>query len=106
MVTTVSGFDPASTTSPGFEAPVYALTDRNFSVIGLRTQADDDAAHTLRYTPYGVGESQLRLDVTGDGVVNINDTVAVLGIFGSVAGDVDYEAEADFNGDGSVNIND
>ena len=43
-------------------------------------------------------------DVTGDGIVDINDVAAVAGAFGKKTGDTGYSLTLDLNGNGVIDI--
>ncbi|MFG0293763.1 MAG: RHS repeat-associated core domain-containing protein [Phycisphaerales bacterium JB050] len=80
--------------NPSFARLDYALTDRNFSVIGLGFEADA-VGDRVRYAPYGTFTAYPAGDVNADGTVNSADTTAILIASG-------YKADLDVNMDGSV----
>jgi hypothetical protein len=49
-------------------------------------------------------KTSLRSDVNGDGVVDIKDLVIIAAAFGTVEGDIKYDARADLDHNDSINI--
>jgi len=85
-------------TSPTFATLQYALTDRNFSVIGLGFTRDTPGDR-IRYEPYGLFRALPAGDVNGDGTVNSADVSAIMFA-------LSYSAELDLNMDGSISSQD
>ena len=84
-----------------FAQPVYALRDRNYSVIGRVGSAE-----RVRYTSYGEPVASPAADLNGDGSVTTTDQTTLLGAFGKSMGQAGYVVEADINRDGSVTTTD
>jgi len=92
-----------------FEDLFYAMTDRNFSVIGL-SQSTGASGERIRYDAYGHAQASPRGDANGDGLVNIDDQDIVLANFGKQIGDTGgtatYKVEADFDSNGAIDLDD
>lgn len=108
----VTNYDPATAddagdTGPAFAPPRYALTDRNFSVIGLGFEGGGKPdTHRMRYSPYGASESVLNIDPTGDGTSDVSDMLRILAQFDETHADAGYTPELDVNGDGAIDVSD
>jgi len=92
-----------------FEDLFYAMTDRNFSVIGL-SQSTGASGERIRYDAYGHAQALPRGDANGDGSVNLDDQDIVLANFGKQIGDTSgtatYRVEADFDSNGAIDLDD
>ncbi|MFU8830160.1 MAG: RHS repeat-associated core domain-containing protein [Phycisphaerales bacterium] len=85
-------------TNPTFATLQYALTDRNFSVIGMGF-THDTPGDRIRYEPYGLFRAFPAGDVNGDGTVSSADVSAIMFA-------MSYSADLDLNMDGSINSQD
>ena len=92
--------DAAKSPTTSFDDTMFAMTDRNFSVIGLNN------GERVRYDAYGYALASPDNDVDADGLVGLSDSNAVSASFGSSYGSGSYRVEADVNRDGSVNLTD
>ncbi|XOV75122.1 MAG: RHS repeat-associated core domain-containing protein [Phycisphaerales bacterium] len=86
--------------SSQFDSVEYAMTDRNFSVIGL---VDGER---VRYDAYGYAQASPFGDANGDGTVNGDDQQIILDAFGDSVGDAGYQVEGDLNSSGTVDLTD
>jgi RHS repeat-associated protein len=105
--------DSASGTGPSFDSMRYAMTDRNFSVIGLGFEYDPDGglspdllgdAVRIRYSPYGEHEARLVGDADFDGTISRGEALKLPATppGGYSASDSGYSAEWDLDGDGYI----
>ena len=90
--------DGTLATDPTFARLDYALTDRNFSVIGTGFTSGE-VGDRVRYDPYGTFQAFPAGDVNRDGAVNSGDTTAIMFASG-------YQADLDVNMDGAVDSKD
>ncbi|XOV77176.1 MAG: RHS repeat-associated core domain-containing protein [Phycisphaerales bacterium] len=90
--------DGTLATDPTFARLDYALTDRNFSVIGTGFTSGE-IGDRVRYDPYGTFQAFPAGDVNRDGAVNSGDTTAIMFASG-------YQADLDVNMDGAVDSKD
>jgi RHS repeat-associated protein len=86
--------------SSQFDAVEYAMTDRNFSVIGL---VDGER---VRYDAYGYAQASPFGDANGDGTVDGDDQKVILDAFGTTVGGTGYQVEGDLNANGTVDLTD
>jgi RHS repeat-associated protein len=86
--------------SSQFDSVEYAMTDRNFSVIGL---VDGER---VRYDSYGYAQASPFGDANGDGTVDGGDQQIILDAFGDSVGDAGYQVEGDLNASGTVDLTD
>jgi RHS repeat-associated protein len=91
--------DTVASTSE-FDTVTYAMTDRNFSVIGLV------GSERIRYDAYGYAQASPFGDVNGDGTVDSSDQSIINAAFGESVGDAGYQVEADLNFNGTVDLAD
>jgi len=82
-------------TDPTYATLDYALTDRNFSVIGTGFTSSE-VGDRVRYDPYGTFQAFPAGDVNNDGTVNSTDFDAFIIVFS-------YQADLDLTMDGSIN---
>jgi RHS repeat-associated protein len=106
-----------SPVGPGFFGARYAITDRNFSVIGFGVESGMDGTtkiptgakldhHLLRYSPYGVAETYIRTDLNRDGTLGSADAAIITAAGGESVGFENFDVEADLNMDGTVDAAD
>ncbi|MCR9217498.1 MAG: hypothetical protein NXI14_09890 [bacterium] len=91
--------DTAASTSE-FDTVTYAMTDRNFSVIGLV------GSERVRYDAYGYAQASPFGDANSDGTVDGSDQSIILAAFGDSVGDAGYQVEGDLNFSGTVDTAD
>ena len=84
----------------------YTILDRNFSVIGLKTDTGARFEERVRYTPYGQAQASLPGDVNNDGSITTTDLTLLLGSFGKFIGAAGYIVEADFDHNGQITTSD
>jgi RHS repeat-associated protein len=97
--------DGTLSTGPTFATLEYALTDRNFSVIG-RGDTSNTLGDRIHYDPYGTFRAYPGGDVNRDGSTNSKDEASISNfiLFGS--GSSGYQAEYDLDLDGDVDSRD
>lgn len=96
----VAWADDTKAASSTFDSTTFAMTDRNFSVIGLNN------GERVRYDAYGYALASPYGDVDADGTVGSSDSSIVTGAFGATYGTGSYVVEADVTRDGSVDLAD
>ena len=91
-----------------FEDRFYAMTDRNFSVIGL-SQSAGSSGERVRYDAYGHAQAMPLGDADHNGAVDLDDQNILLVNFGADIGDTGsplYRVEADFDSNGAIDLDD
>lgn len=91
--------DTVASTSE-FDTVTYAMTDRNFSVIGLV------GSERIRYDAYGYAQASPFGDANGDGTVDGSDQSIILAAFGDSVGDAGYQVEGDLDFSGTIDTAD
>ncbi len=85
----------------------YAITDRNFSVIGVEAGGVGSGEfERARYSAYGETFGMPFGDVDADGDADTADTTAITAVIGNSLGGASYQVEADIDLDGSITTTD
>ena len=96
----VSQRDPAD----GSYRPMAANAANAFARCGFALSALDRAAVEMTYAIHEIPEC--RTDLNGDGLVDVQDLLTVLVLYGTVEGGPGYDSGVDIDGDGAIGLGD